>query len=153
LRLSQFRYEEAFRLLEAANRLSPDSLLTLNNLAIAASEIPGKESLGLSMIYRAIANYCRMPDLIDSRGLVLLRIGSIREARESFDEAYALLPDPRFRLHRIQVDMAESVEIDPNKIVGSINLDSLRTMKLTPREQTALDQLVALLDKRIQVTP
>lgn len=153
LRLSQFRYEEAFRLLEAANRLSPDSLLTLNNLAIAASEIPGKESLGLSMIDRAIAKYGRMPDLIDSRGLVLLRIGSIREARESFDEAYALLPDPRFRLHRIQVDMAESDEIDPNKILGGLNLDSLRAMKLTPREKTTLDQLVALLDKRIQVTP
>ncbi|MFO0180509.1 MAG: tetratricopeptide repeat protein, partial [bacterium] len=61
LRLSQFRYEEAFRLLEAANRISPDSLLTLNNLAIAAYEMPGRQVFARAMIERAISKYGRIP--------------------------------------------------------------------------------------------
>jgi tetratricopeptide (TPR) repeat protein len=152
LRLSQFRYKEAFRLLEAANRISPDSLLTLNNLAIAASEIPGKETLGISLVQRAIARFGRIPYLIDSLGLVQLRCRLYREARDSFDEAFAMRPDPRFRLHRIQVDLAESLQLDLGKSAESIDFESLRAMKLTPDEQAALNRLSVLLEKRIQVS-
>jgi exosortase len=151
LRLSQCRYEEAFQLLETANRLSPDSLLTMNNLAIAASEIPGKEEFGLAMIERAIAKFGRIPDLIDTRGLVQLQRGSYRKARESFDEAFALRADPRFRLHRVQVDLAESIELDPEKLSKTFDFKSLQTMKLTPREKAVLDQLLKLLENKMQV--
>lgn len=152
LRLSQFRYEEAFRCLEAANRISPDSLLTLNNLAISASEIPGKEMLGISLIERAIQRFGRIPDLIDSLGLVQLSCGLYQEARRSFDEAFALRPDPRFQLHRIQVDLAESIQVDLDKLASTIDFGGLRALRMTPREQKAVNHLSDLLEKRVQVS-
>jgi tetratricopeptide (TPR) repeat protein len=151
LRLLQFRYKDAFRLLEGANRISPDSLLTLNNLAIAASEIPGKETVGLSLVQRAISRYGRIPDLIDSLGLVQLSCGRYQEARGSFDEAYALRPDPRFRLHRVQVDMADSIRMDPEKLAETIDIPNLRALRLTPRERAAVDRLSMSLERKVQV--
>jgi len=151
LRLSQFRYEEAFRLLNAANRIAPDSLLTLNNLAIAACEIPGQQVLARSMIEKAISKYGRIPDLVDSRGLVLLQCGAYQEAGSAFDEAIALRPDPRFRLHRIQVAMADSTPIEIDKLAKTIDIASLQAMRLTPSERVALDRLTAILEEKIQV--
>jgi tetratricopeptide (TPR) repeat protein len=151
LRLSQFRYEDAYRLLEAANRISPESLMTLNNLALAASEIPGKEALGLALIDRAIAKFGRIPDLIDSRGLVQLQNHLYREARQSFDDAFALRPDPIFRIHRIQVELAEPIELDLETVAESLDFERLQQTKLTPRERAVLDQLLAVSKKKSQV--
>ena len=150
LRLSQFRYEEAFRLLEAANRISPDSLLTLNNLAIAASEIPGRQVFARAMIERAISKYGRIPDLLDSHGLVLLQCGAYQEAKRAFDDAFALRPDPRFRLHRIQVAMADSNPMEIDKLTKAIDIASLQSMRLPPSERIALDRL---LQQKTKVTP
>ncbi|MCY2977018.1 MAG: hypothetical protein NTW52_20385, partial [Planctomycetota bacterium] len=148
LRLSQFRYEEAFRLLEAANRISPDSLLTLNNLALAASEIPGRQVFARAMIERAISKHGRMPDLVDSRGLVLLQCGAYQEARRAFDEAFALRPDARFRLHRIQVALADSTPMEIDQLTKAIDIASLQAMRLSPGERVALERLTALLEEK-----
>ncbi len=141
LRLNQQRYPEAYELLRRAESLAPNNLMTLNNLAVATAEIPGREPEGLPRIKRAIEIYGRHPELLDTLGVVQLRCGLLVEAEASLREAMTRGSDPRFRLHLIQVLGATKDRREIQKLAKELKITELRSMPLTASERLVLDEV------------
>ncbi len=141
LRLLQQNYPEAFQYLLRAEKLVPESLLTLNNLALAASEIPGKESEGLPRIYRAIELFGRLPDLLDTLGTVQMRCGLLENAETNLRESLERRDDPRFGLHLIEVLLARKDKKAVQRLLESLKIEQLEGASLSPRERQILVQM------------
>ncbi len=141
LRLNQQRYPEALELLLRAEAIAPNNLMTLNNLAVATSEISGRETEGLPRITRAIELFGRYPELLDTLGVVQFRCGMLKEAQASLQEAVSRGKDPRFRLHLIQVLGARKNETEINKIAKDLNIAELRKMPLTASERLVVEEV------------
>lgn len=100
LRLVQERLEEACQLYRRIVDLQPNNVQALNNLALALAEQPSHETEALQFLDRAIEITGDQPNLLDSKGSVLLALGRVREAIALFSAAVsAANPDPRFYFH------------------------------------------------------
>ena len=139
LRLFQHRYIEALDLLVQAEKLSPGSAMTLNNLAVAASEIPGREREGLARIERAIELYGRTPDLLDTLGILQLACGWPDKAEVSFKASWEAKPDTRTLLHLFQSLHAQRKENEIRERMRFYKSADLRGINLTTREQQAME--------------
>jgi hypothetical protein len=141
LRLFQQRYQEAFGLLILSEKLAPQSVITLNNLAIVASEIPGREQEGLARIERAIELFGRTPDLLDTLGTVQLTCGLAAQAENTLTASWEEKQDARTLLHLIQSLQAQGKQTELRERLKSFKLSSLRGVVLTTREQKAIESL------------
>jgi tetratricopeptide (TPR) repeat protein len=142
LRLFELRFAEAVELLLRAEKLAPRSLMTLNNLAIAAAEIPGRELEGLARAERAIEIYGRTPDLLDTLGIVQLYCGFPDKAEASLRASWEAKPDSRTLLHLIQALSVQGKEAEVRERLRSFKLEELSGIVLTPRERQAIDKLL-----------
>ena len=68
---------------------------------MALSEVPGREKEAIPKIERAIEIFGRSPELLDTKGLVLLRNDLPAEATAVLNEATGVSDDPRYRFHLI----------------------------------------------------
>jgi predicted Zn-dependent protease len=142
LRLFEARFPEAVELLLRAEKLAPRSLMTLNNLAIAAAEIPGRELEGLARAERAIEIYGRTPDLLDTLGIVQLYCGFPDKAEASLRASWEAKADSRTLLHLIQALSVQGKEAEVRERLRSLKLEELSGVVLTPRERQAIDKLL-----------
>jgi hypothetical protein len=142
LRLFQQRYQEAFGLLILSEKLAPQSVITLNNLAIVASEIPGREQEGLARIERAIELFGRTPDLLDTLGTVQLTCGLAAQAETSLTASWEEKQDTRTLLHLIQALLAQGKQVEIRERLKFLKLSDLRGIVLTTREQKAIESLL-----------
>lgn len=146
LRLFQQRYPESFELLGRAERLAPRSIVILNNLAIAASEIPGREREGLASVEKAITLNGSTPDLLDTLGTVQLACGFAEEAEASLKTSWKEKPDVRTLLHLIQALEAQGKAAEVREQLRALRLSDLQDIVLTPREQKAIETLLQSYD-------
>ena len=142
LRLFQQRYQEAFGLLILSEKLAPQSVITLNNLAIVASEIPGREQEGLARIEKAIKLFGRTPDLLDTLGTVQLTCGLAAQAETSLAASWEEKQDARTLLHLIQALLAQGKQVEIRERLKFLKLSDLRGIVLTTREQKAIESLL-----------
>ncbi len=141
LRLSQQRYDDAVKLYEQALALAPKNARILNNLAMALSEIPGREREALPKIQLAVDEFGRSPELLDTQGLVYLRNNLVSEAVKVLQDATTNSNDPRYRFHLI---MALLQSGDRKKAISQwaqLDLRQLRQMPLTPGELKDLNTI------------
>ena len=141
LRLSQQRYVDAVRLYEQAEKLAPDNVRILNNLAMALSEVPGREKEAIPKIERAIEIFGRSPELLDTKGLVLLRNNLPAEATAVLNEATGVSDDPRYRFHLIMSLLRQGNKKAAISNWAQLDLRQLRKLPLTPGELTDLESL------------
>lgn len=141
LRLFQQKYLEAFGLLIRSEKLAPQSLITLNNLAIVASEIPGREQEGLARIEKAIELYGKTPDLLDTLGTVQLTCGLAAQAEINLTASWKEKKEARTLLHLIQSLQAQGKQAELRERLKSFKLSGLQGVVLTTREQKAVDSL------------
>jgi tetratricopeptide (TPR) repeat protein len=141
LRLFQQRYQEAFSLLIRSEKLAPQSVITLNNLAIVASEIPGREQEGLARIEKAIERFGRSPDLLDTLGVVQLTCGLAAQAETNLAASWKEKQDARTLLHLIQSLQAQGKQTELRERLKSLKLSDMRGIVLTTREQKAIESL------------
>lgn len=146
LRLFQQRYQESFELLVRAEKLAPRSIMTLNNLAIAASEIPGREREGLARIEKAIDLYGNTPELLDTLGTVQLACGLADKAEASLKKSWDEKPDSRTLLHLLQAFQAQGKSKELREHIRSFQLSDLRGLAMTKREQLAIESLLKSKD-------
>jgi tetratricopeptide (TPR) repeat protein len=100
LRLMEGRTAEAIKYLRDTLKVDPRQLDALNNLAMLLAEDPKTQGEAISFIDRALAIAGSSPELLDSKGWILLKSGKYAEAQALFEEALALPPgDPRHRFH------------------------------------------------------
>jgi tetratricopeptide (TPR) repeat protein len=100
LRAFEVNYREAIRLYREVLKLDPKHVAALNNLATMLAEFPRDRAEALTVIDEAIAIMGQLPELLDTKGAVLIHQGRA-------DQAIALLEaaarenksDARHRFH------------------------------------------------------
>ena len=141
VRLMQERFQEAAAGFEAVEKIAPGRVRTLNNWAMALSEIPMGKELALQKIEKAVAVHGRFPELLDTLGLVLLHNGRLDEAQRVFSEAADKGNDPRFHLHLAQVAIAQGDTAAAHSVWQKIDKAKLNDLTLTSAEQAVRTQL------------
>jgi tetratricopeptide (TPR) repeat protein len=106
LRDAEGQHDRAIELYRQALEKEPDNALALNNLAwlLALHKGRGDEALGL--VDRALAVAGRAGGLLDTRGVVLARLGRLPEAIRDLEEAVAETPSGARYFHLAQAYMA-----------------------------------------------
>ncbi len=141
IELLKRRLPEAVSFYETAEKLAPKRRRTLNNLAMALSEMPMRKTEALVRIEKAIAIYGRDPDLLDTLGQVQFRNGKLDEGLKTLLEASDRRDDVSFRIHIAQVLIAK------NDISGAkdqwlkIKQNKLDDLVLTSEDSEVLAQL------------
>ena len=141
LRLAQERYSEAIPLYQESAKFSPDNVRLLNNLAMALSEISGREAEALPYAKKAIELYGRSPELLDTLGLVLVRNDEAKKAEQVLREAVSASPDPRYRFHLLIALLGQEKRVEAISEWSQLDLDILRKAALTPAERRDLNQI------------
>ena len=142
LRIQQNDYAAAIDLYQRAHLIEPLRVRTLNNLAMAFSEVPGREAEGLSPIQQAINLAGEIPELLDTKGVVLLKARKAVEAEQVFRSAIEQQPDePRFHFHLILALMQQGKESEAKRQWNELQLDKLDPAGLTAAERKTLDQM------------
>lgn len=147
LRLTQQQYAEAIAFYSQAEKLDPNRLITLNNLAMALIEIPGREEEGLSRIQRAVEIYGRNPELLDTLGLVQLHCKQLAEAEATLREAYTESKNTRHQFHLLLVLHARHKMAEAQQLWNELDLRKLEASNLTPSERKLFDELQQQLGK------
>jgi cellulose synthase operon protein C len=100
LRIVQQQFDEACTLYRHLLELQPQNVGALNDLATALAEQQGHGEEALETIDRAIQLAGAQPNLLDTKGTILLSLGKVKEGVALLSEAAAAPdPDPRFHLH------------------------------------------------------
>lgn len=99
LRHLQGRYEQEIAAYDAMLALPPPSYLFLNNMAWTLSEEMGRPAEGLKRADEATRKVGRQPHLLDTRGVILTRLGRLPEAVRDLEDAARELPDPSVSFH------------------------------------------------------
>ena len=141
MRLAQERYADAIPLYKESARYSPDNVRLLNNLAMAFSEIKGRELEAIPYARRAIKLYGRSPELLDTLGLVLVRNNQGIEAENVLREAISASPDPRYRFHLLVALLEQDKRVEAISQWSQLDLNELRKAALTPAERRDLKKI------------
>ncbi len=142
LRMQQNDYAAAIDLFQRAQKLEPLRLRTLNNLAMAFSEVPGREAEGLPAIEQAINLVGEIPELLDTRGVVLLKARRLVEAEQVLRSAIAQAPDePRYKFHLVLSLLQQGKQEEAMRYWGQLQIDRLDQSGLTAAEKQLLEQM------------
>ena len=141
LRLAQERYSDAIPLYQESAKFAPDNVRLLNNLAMALSEISGREREAIPCARKAIELYGRSPELLDTLGIVLSRNDLAKEAEQVLREAVSANPDPRYRFHLLVALLAQEKRVEAISQWSQLDLDALRKSALSPAERRDLNQI------------
>jgi tetratricopeptide (TPR) repeat protein len=122
-------------------KITPDDPVVLNNLACLLGESVNGCSEGLQHIDRAIALVGDVPDLLDSKGTILMRMGQLEDAASIFEKAAERGQDPRIVLHWY-LALKRANKFDAAKLVQQrIDRERLRRVPLNIEEQQELAAL------------
>jgi Flp pilus assembly protein TadD len=148
LRVREEDYEKAvviYHLIDQIDQNQTKRPRTLNNLAMAYSELEGRESQGLEPIERAIELLGEHEELLDTKGTVLLRSGNFEEAEKVFRSAIAKNDDPRFQFHLGLALLKQGKEEGANRLFNSLDLQKLDRASLTRSDLADLNQITEKL--------
>jgi tetratricopeptide (TPR) repeat protein len=142
LRIIEGKNEEAVELLRKAYAINPRSLVVLNNLALGLSMTPGGQKEALQHIDRAIAIAGEDPELLDSKGWILLQQRKAAEAEALFREAISLPPgDPRHHFHLALACQAQGKDREAREAYERARQGNLAESLLSPQERSQLAML------------
>jgi len=102
LRDAQERIDDAKAIYRSALDRDPKNLLALNNLAWLLAFHDGQDKEGLEMINRAIDTGGPAGTVLDTRGMILLKIGQTAQAVKDLEDAVAERPKAEFYFHLAQ---------------------------------------------------
>jgi tetratricopeptide (TPR) repeat protein len=100
LRVTQSRYDDGIKLYRRVIELKPDRVDALNNLAAILADRPDQMAEAVSLLDRAIQFAGPQPNLLDTKGTILLALNRVNEALPLLIEAASSpSPDPRYLFH------------------------------------------------------
>lgn len=139
--IARQQWERAIEALRTAVKLDPKNVFALNNLANLLGERPENTQEALEVIDQAISVGGKQPNLLDSKGSILIQAGRFADACVVLEEAATDGVDPRILLHLYmalrgagQIPQAESLK-------AKIDRQSMRDMLLSPADRAALEEL------------
>lgn len=141
LRMLQEDFQAAIPLFRGILKNDPFRIRTLNNLAMAYSEIPDQAAEGIEPINQAIKLVGEVPELLDTKGVVLLKAGRFDEAIAVFGAALSRSEKPRYQFHIVLTLVEQKKMIEAEKAWQEIDLERLDPSGLTAAERRKLEQL------------
>ncbi|EMI44602.1 hypothetical protein [Rhodopirellula sp. SWK7] len=141
LQMTQGDFEAAVKTFSHALKVNPASIRALNNLAMAYSEIPQQASEGLAPIETALKLTNQNPELLDTKGVVLLASNRVGEAEAVFEEAFAVSGEPRHLFHVIVAQLSQGKKDRAQKAWKRLDLEKLDPTALTPSERERLNEM------------
>ena len=121
---------------------NPTNLLFLNNMAWTLSEELGRAPEGFQKVEEAIAKVGRQSHLIDTRGVILLRLGKVDEAIKDLEAAVVTLPTAPIYYHLARAYKKAGREADFEKYRDLARKAGLRPEQLQPSERDEAEKLV-----------
>jgi tetratricopeptide (TPR) repeat protein len=138
----QERYAESAELFEKANQLRPKDVVTLNNLATLLGEMPGEENKALGYINEAIEVAGEQSILLDTKGMILIRLGDVPQAVKTLEQAVAEpSSDPRFYFHLAVAYDRNGAADDARRTLTNALSSGLESSVLTKQDKQLLGEL------------
>ncbi|MFN7731270.1 MAG: tetratricopeptide repeat protein [Pirellula sp.] len=131
----------AIGLLQQALERAPKNVTALNNLANLLAETPERSNEALEVIDRAIEVAGPHPNLLDSKGCILVQAKRFDEAVPILQQAANNGFDPRFKLHWFMALQGAGKKQEANQVRREIDTQALSATFLSPMDQAALEQL------------
>lgn len=148
LRIAQDRTDEAVAILEKVVQRKPEHVTALNNLATLLAEQASGRAEALEHIDRAIKVAGERPDLLDTKGTILMLAGRTADAVPLLEKAAAASkPDPRYSLHlAVAYGRLGEIEKARNEF-RKVSRDDLVRQVLTASDRRSLADLERKLVK------
>lgn len=121
--------------------LDPVNVMALNNLACLIAESTGDTEESIVFIDQALKTAGNLPDLLDSKGLILMQQGKHLDAAPLFEIATAKGGDPRYVFHWYVALLKSGRTADAARLRARIDFDALRTKHLSPDDLKELEKL------------
>src|SRR5579875_1663881 len=137
------------RILQPENE--PKNIVALNNLAwllVQRSSDPKKHQEALQRIESAVAGIGRRADLLDTRGLVHMKLGHDAAALTDFRDAAADLPSPAHLFHLACAHYKASDKTNAFKVLKRAQEQGLQASLLHPSEQSEYQKMLMELKIR-----
>jgi tetratricopeptide (TPR) repeat protein len=137
------------RILQPDNE--PSNIVALNNLAwllVQRSSDKDKHQEALLRIETAISGVGRRADLLDTRGLVQMKLGNEAAALADFREAAADLPSPAHLFHLARAHYKTSDKTSAFKVLKQAQEQGLQANLLHPSEQSEYQRMLTDLKIR-----
>jgi Flp pilus assembly protein TadD len=147
LRLENGEYKTAAELFQRARVIEPNRVRTLNNLAMSLAELPGHATQALEPIEIALKLTNQNPELLDTKGVVLLQCGRFQEAQQVFEDLTKLSDDVRFKFHLVLALLEQDKKDESARLLSTFNKEQIDTAGLTKREIDKLHQLISETDQ------
>ncbi len=129
------RYPEAEALYRDVLVKEPNNAIALNNLAWLLSQQRGRNDEALEQITRAIQGYGRRAELLDTRAMVLLKLGRTEEALADLREVAAETPTAPRLFH-----LARALHTARDRDGTAKTLRQAKTLGLTPDKLHPVEQ-------------
>lgn len=147
------RWEEAEAMYREVLRPDnePKNVIALNNLAwllVQRASDPQKVQEALTRIDAAVNGIGRRADLLDTRGLVHLKLGQENAALADFREAAADMPTPAHLFHLARAHYQARDKTTALKVLKQAKESGLQASSLHPVEQEAYQRLLEELKVR-----
>ncbi|MDB4678776.1 hypothetical protein OAE79_00430, partial [Rhodopirellula sp.] len=110
LRLQHQDSDGAVAIFNRILKVDPVRIRTLNNMAMTLAELPDRVADAMNSVDRAITLAGEQPELLDTKGFVLMKSGDLNEAEKTFRRAFAATNEPRFQFHEILTLLAQDKE-------------------------------------------
>ncbi len=137
------RYTEAEKMLRDLHKAQPELGAPLNNLAWLLALRGGAGAEPLDLIDRAIALDGPLPELLDTRGVVLTLGGQPDRAIEDIEESIAAAPSAMTYLHLASTLRKAGRPADAAEALAKARSSGLRPGDVHPLERPAYLELVA----------
>jgi tetratricopeptide (TPR) repeat protein len=138
----QGRYTDAANSYRSMLARNPKNAAVLNNMAWTLSEDLDQPNEGLEKIDEAIQVMGRNPSLLDTRGVILTRLGKFDEAIKELEAAAATGPSPAIYYHLARAYHKAGQESSCQKDRALAKQAGLAPSHLQPHEREEMDKLM-----------
>jgi|GEM_PF-2505283 len=141
LRLQHQDSDGAVAIFNRILKVDPLRIRTLNNMAMTLAELPGRTGDAMKSVDRAIKLAGEDPELLDTKGFVLMKSGDLNGAEKIFRQAFDATQEPRFQFHEILTLLAQEKQEEAKKSFQSLDVKRLNPAGLTLAERRQLETL------------
>lgn len=139
--------QQAIELLRRNLKLAPHDAATLNNLAMVLCETPGGAAEASKCVEVAMGAVGKQPELLDTKGWVLLRQHRHDLAESAFRDALFAAPgNPKYRFHLAISLQHQGKSVPARETFDQAKHDGLDAELLSPAERAELVRLAGAHD-------
>jgi tetratricopeptide (TPR) repeat protein len=144
----QGKYDEVEKLCREVLKESDTNLVALNNLAWLLGQKADQAAEALPLIERAIETHGPRPELLDTRAIVHLNLGSTDKALRDLERVVNEAPTPMRLFHLSRVYEKARNSTQALAMLRQANEQGLTLQQLHPAEQAEYQRVITELGKR-----